>query len=76
MKNIFTLLTLLVTMLVSSICCAQETKEADYYKLKMMELVQEIKSAAVSVNPNFGLILNGGINIFNCHWNSFFFFYK
>ena len=47
MKNIFTLLTLLVTMLVSSICCAQEIKEADYYKLKMMELVQEIKSAAV-----------------------------
>ena len=64
MKNIFTLLTLLVTMLVSSICCAQETKEADYYKLKMMELVQEIKSAAVSVNPNFGLLLNGGINIY------------
>ena len=64
MKNIFTLLTLLVTVLVSSICCAQETKEADYYKLKMMELVQEIKSAAVSVNSNFGLLLNGGINIY------------
>ena len=51
-------------MMVSSVCCAQEVKEADYYKLKMMELVQEIKSAAVSVNPNFGLLLNGGINIY------------
>ena len=64
MKKIFTLLTLLVTMMGSSTCYAQEVKEADYYKLKMMELVQELKSIAVSVNPNFGLILNGGINIY------------
>ena len=64
MKKIFMLLTLVVTMMVSFVCCAQEVKEADYYKLKMMELVQEIKSTAVNVNPNFGLILNGGINIY------------
>ena len=64
MKKIFTLLTLLATMLLSGLCYGQEVKEADYYKLKMMELVQNIKSTAVNVNPNFGLILNGGINIY------------
>ena len=64
MKKIFTLLTLLLAMLATSLCYGEEVKEADYYKLKMMELVQEIKSTAVSVNPNFGLILNGGINIY------------
>ena len=64
MKKIFTLLTLLVTMVVSSACYGQEVKQADYYKLKMMEIVQEIKGTAVSVNPDFGLILNGGVNIY------------
>lgn len=63
MKKIFALALLLV-MTVCSSCNATEVKEKGYYKLKMMEVVKEIKLTATQSNPNFELILNGGINIY------------
>ncbi len=57
-------LAFLLLLLGNAICLATEVKEEDYYKLKMMELVKEIKTTATASQPDFGLILNGGINIY------------
>lgn len=63
MKRIFSLAFLLL-LLGNAMCLAAEVKGEDYYKLKMMELVKEIKTTATASQPDFGLILNGGINIY------------
>ncbi|MBQ8417429.1 MAG: endo alpha-1,4 polygalactosaminidase [Phascolarctobacterium sp.] len=57
-------LTFLLLLLSSTLGWATEIREADYYKLKMIELVKEIKKTAVLQQPNFELVLNGGINIY------------
>lgn len=64
MKRLIFSWTMFFLILLVPLVNAAELREADHYKLKMMELVKEIKTTATANNPEFGLILNGGINIY------------
>lgn len=44
---------------------AFESSGEDFYKLEMQRLMQELRFAALKKNPHFGVIGNGGSNLYN-----------
>lgn len=46
-------------------CAALENSNKDFYKLEMQRLIGEVRTAAKAKNPSFGVICNGGTNLYN-----------
>lgn len=64
MKNYFFLI-LLFLFGISSVCMAGSVNKEDFYKLEMQNLIGAVRSKAKLQKPDFGILCNGGINIYN-----------
>ena len=48
-----------------AVCLADENDNDDFYKVEMQRLIGKIRTAAHEKNPHFGIIGNGGANLYN-----------
>lgn len=48
-----------------SVIFADDYDNEDFYKLEMQRLIKELRLAAREKNPRFGVIGNGGVNLYN-----------
>lgn len=58
-------LILLFIFLFNLPCTGLADESEDFYKLEMQRLIQELRIAAHAKNPHFGVIGNGGVNLYN-----------
>lgn len=59
------ILVLVFLLSLPSVGMTFESSSEDFYKLEMQRLMQELRFAAHKKNPHFGVIGNGGVNLYN-----------